>query len=387
MSTEVIKSLQNSIEEFTTGFKGFQDSLTARLNATESRMATLEQGIKDKLIHETGPKTIPTNKWSFARLCAAVATKDWSYAPFEYEEIKKYREHTQQAGNFGLGGSFIPPLYSAEIITLLRTQLILPSLGVNIISGLTQAPVIVPKITAGSTAYWITEGNAPTASDLSTGQVQLLPKKCAALVKLSNDLQLLSSPSFEAIVRADIARTLADAIEKAAFQGTGVGGQPTGLDNNVPAIPTNTYTSTDTTTKVASWAKMLKVLDEANALNGNIAYAANTTAFWFLGSLTDTTGRPILQPNNSSNTASGPYLQGSILGIPVYRSTNIASGTAYAANWNDFLMGIWSNVEIASSSETSTAFQNDEMWIRAIARVDFGVRRKESLCRMTTITS
>lgn len=378
---EGLQDLKSSIGDLTVIIKQFKDGMDGRLKAMDERTSSLETKIRDQLVSQVGPKEMPTNKWSWARLCFAVATKDWSVAPFEKAEIDAYREKTMQAANFGLGGSFIPPQYSTEIIELFKAALILPQLGVRIMDGLVGSPVMIPKIASGSTGYWVSpEGSSITVSDIGTGRLDLQPRTCGALVKISNNLIALANPSMEAMVRADLVRALNEKVTAAFFQGTGTLGEPLGLENQVPAIPTTTYTTTDAMTKMTSVKNMVKTIDEANALSGKLAFAMNPTAYWILEGLNTgvAAGSFILTPRPTENTFE------TVCGYRVVKSTLInSSNKGYFGNWDDTILGIWQGLDIASSSETSTAFQNNELWIRALMMVDVGVRRVGSL----TITS
>jgi HK97 family phage major capsid protein len=318
----------------------------------------------------------------------ALATKDWTLAPFERDEIAKHREKIMTAGNFAGGGSLIPPQYIAELIEILRAQLITARLGVRMMTGLVGAPVLIPRLTGTTAANWIApEGTTITASDQATGRVEMTPKKVASLVKLSNDLVTLGNPSVEAGVRADIIRSLQEAIDKAVFQGTGVSGQPTGLLNVTPALTTQAFTNTDAKTAHESLTSALKTLENNESLADNIKWAMSPTSYWKLASYTDATiGRPALMQQQVA-TFGGPVLQ-TLEGYPVFRSTLVSpAGTndAYVGNWDDVMLGIWSQVEVVGSMEADTAFAADELWIRAIARVDVAVRREKSFIRVTSV--
>jgi len=70
-----------------------------------------------------------------------------------------------------------------------------------------------------------------------------------------------------------------------------------------------------------------------------------------------------------------------LLGYPVVRSTLVspaATDDAYFGSWDDFILAMWNVLEIAASTETSTAFEKNELWIRAILYADCGPRHEGS---------
>ena len=390
---EAIQGIKTDLGTFADRAKEVQAAVDKRLDQQDTRLTELETNIKAALGDKYGKgEDVPKKEWGWARFAYAVAHKDWSVAPFEHEQVQRHRDmisKTMQASAFGAGGSMIPPQYVGELIELLRPQLILTRLGVRTLTGLTGSPVMIPKIVTGTSATWMApEGTAATATELKTGRLDLTPHKLGALVKLSNDLVMLSNPSVEAGVRADLVSALSEAIDTAAFQGTGVQGQPLGLKNWLPALTTDDFTATNASTVLIDLTAAIKTVENAHALNGNLAWAVNPTSYWKLASIVDggTTGRPILQPYSASSF--GADMMDRLIGYPIQRSTLVSpAGTddGYFGNWNDMILGIWSSVSIAASTDADTAFAADELWIRAIAHVDMGIRHEASFYSLTAI--
>lgn len=382
---DLLKGIQtdvNGIKEATAKV----DELTKKLDGIDTRTSLMESAIKKSLDSNFGKdNAIPKKTWSWARFAFAKATKDWSIAPFEKEECDKhmdYLQKTMQAQSFSAGGSLIPPQFVNELIDMLHPTLITSALGVRIMTGLTGSPVVIPKLSTGASAYWISEGNAPTASDQSTGSLIMQPRKVGALVKLSNDLISLSSTAVEAGVRMDMIRTLQEEIDKQFFRGTGVSGIPVGLETLYPNEAVD-YLTTDAGTIYKSFTDFIKKLEEVNAVTPNFKWAMTPSSYWTLAGIVDVSKRALLQAQASA-TLGAPPIQ-TLIGYPIVRSTlvsSIGAGTSHivwGGNWDDTILAIWNQIEVVGSTETSTAFQNDELWIRAIARVDYGVRRAASI--------
>src|SRR5947199_4822959 len=85
-----------------------------------------------------------------------------------------------------------------------------------------------PKLTGGSTAYWVGEATSLTESTPSTGNLDLQAKKLGVFVKINNELLRFASPSAEGLIRLDMARVAALKADLAMLEGTG-GTQVKGL--------------------------------------------------------------------------------------------------------------------------------------------------------------
>jgi HK97 family phage major capsid protein len=392
---------QNTHKEKIEAYEKSIESLTVKLDSSQKRITEMEEHIRRIMNNQYGPnKPVPKDQWSWCRFAFARATGNWDVAPFERDQIKAFKDEMRQkadmlGSDFATGGALIPTQYVNELIGLLRPRLMTEALGVTTLTGLTGSPVSWPKITGGSTAFWIApETTAITSSGLSTGSLELAPRKCAVLVKVSNDLVLLSNPSVEATVRADMVQTLRQAIDLAFFRGLGSNGQPKGMLNQ--GIPTagaaTAFTAAaDDEAALNAIKGMIKTVAQADALDGNLAFATNVESWFQFDALSDANARPYLQYEPAVAQVGG-ILAGTISGFPVRAGTNVATtgGPAagddmtYFGNWADALLAIWSAMEITSSTEADTAFASDELWIRAIIRVDVGVRRTASFSKMYT---
>src|SRR5262249_59372758 len=78
-----------------------------------------------------------------------------------------------------------------------------------------------PKLTGGSTAYWVGEATSITESTPTTGNLDLQAKKLGVFVKINNELLRFASPSTEGLVRLDMARVAALKADPAMLEGTG----------------------------------------------------------------------------------------------------------------------------------------------------------------------
>jgi len=389
-----IQELQALQKSFIEDFKVYRTSSAAEIKALGERQKTIEDALRERLIKGgRDQEQLPEKKWSWARVCAAAARRDWALAPFEKGEIDAFMETKAAqllAGVFGQGGALVPPQHMTELIELLRAELIIQRLGVRMMDGLIGSPVVIPKQTGGATAAWLGENAQLPQGSITTGQLQLQPHKLGVFLPISNDLILLSNPGVEGIVREDLARAMAEKFEDSFFNGTGTLAEPLGLKNWSPAITSiaGTWTSADT----ASAANMLtdlnilkdflKQLRLDKAFRGSLAWAMNPVSWAAIGKLVDANNRPFLQVDPSDDTRQR------LLGYPVYVSTLVSpTGTdaIYFGNWQDTIVGTWAAMTLDATSQGDTAFRSDETWIRAILRADVAVRLEKSIATKTDI--
>ena len=127
------------------------------------------------------PVQKPANEkrnYSFLRALSAASRNDWSNAGFEAEmsaEVAHKRGKQPQGfyvpdfawgqreltvGTNASGGFFAPSVQlSSEWINALRAKMVLPGLGMRIMSGL-QTKIQIPKLSAGATASFVSESGA-----------------------------------------------------------------------------------------------------------------------------------------------------------------------------------------------------------------------------------
>lgn len=172
------------------------------------------------------------------------------------------------------------------------------------IKGVARIPI---QATSGD-AKWADENADPTPTTeptlevLELGQNRLY-KESAITQQMINIEEL----SLEDYLAEDIAEAMLDTVEMSIFQGSGVK-QPTGIIGSIPAGK-----------KVDLAVRGVVSVDDFKKAKAKVKKAKRKNARWFMNAdtyllvdlLKDTTGRPLLQPDITSDTGE------SILGIPV----------------------------------------------------------------------
>jgi len=366
-----------------------------KIAGVEARIALIEEQIRLRMFPLPGLED-EKQKFSLFKSILAIKANDFTEAGFEKEVFDNMRKQRALAGTSGVGGYIVPFLYIPELIELLTAESVVMSMGATQMTGLPGSPVYIPRQSAGSTAYWVAENTAITASDPAFEQITLTPKKVAALVKLSNTLLRLSNPSAEAIVNMDIARSLALAIDYAALRGTGLLGSPTGIasTSNINTVAIGGSGGAITFDLLMDMEYELAV---DNALRGKLGFVFHPAikrsllkkkVAQYSG---QTDGSYVVQP---TALLQGPGVEQVFqvwLNYPYKMSTqlpiNLTKGGSgavctevYFGNWQELLIGQWAGMEIMASQEASTAFESDQTWIRILQEVDIAVRHPASFC-------
>jgi HK97 family phage major capsid protein len=288
------------------------------------------------------------------------------------------------------GGSLVSFPVLGELIELQRNLEVFAAAGAQEVALPPNGRLQFPKLTGGSTAYWVGESSAVTESTPATGNLDLQAKKLGVLVKVNNELLRFASPSAEGLIRLDMARVAALKADLAMLEGTG-GTQIKGL-LTYSDITTHAATTTGTdgdTFAAEDVAKMHAALPDAvsaptawvmrkdmhAALMSRRADAVNSA---------DAAGPFMFQPMRA--VADAPPLE--LYGTKVVRSGQVSNTRTkgngvdltyillgYFPDWIVARLGV---MEFLASGLGDTAIVNDQTYLRGIQHVDAGPRHAAS---------
>lgn len=251
-----------------------------------------------------------------------------------------------------------------DFIDVLRNASSVMQAGATMLTGL-KGNVAIPKKTAGSAAGWIsTEGGAASESEPTFGQVTMTPKTLGAFTDITRLMMMQSSPDIEALVRDDLSRAIALAIDLGALQGSGSSGQPTGVKNTSGVNkPTSFAAATPTFAEVVA---LETAVAEDNALLGNLAYILPASMYGALKTTAKAanTAQFVVEPGNTIN------------GYRAIVSNQVTSGDLFFGNFADLLVGMYGGLDILVDPYTSSS--TGTVRIRALQTVDVAVRNAVS---------
>ena len=253
-----------------------------------------------------------------------------------------------------------------DFIDVLRNESSVMQAGATMLRGL-QGNVVIPKKTAASSAGWIaTEGAAASESEFTSGSVTMSPKVIGAFTDATRLLLQQSSLDVENLIRDDLTKSIATAIDLGALAGSGSSGQPTGIANT-SGINTTTFAAANPT-----WAEIVAMesaVANDNALNGSLAYICRPADFGTLKTTEKATNTAqfVVSPDNNMN------------GYNVIRSNQVTSGDFYFGNFADLLIGMYGGLDITVDPYALST--SGGVRIVALQTVDVAVRHAVSFCK------
>lgn len=272
---------------------------------------------------------------------------------FVPSEVLMARDLT--VGTDSAGGYLRPTDHYAEgFIDILRNATHVINLGATELNEL-RGDVSIPSQTGSATGYWLEEGQAPTESNLTFGQVLIKPKTVGGFIDYSRKMMLQASPDIEMLVRRDLAGVIAVEVDRVAINGSGSGAEPLGILNTsgVGSVAIGANGGAPT------WSHMLQLeeaLATSNADVGSIGYLTNPKV-----------RRKLKESTKVSADAGAGFIWeaspgdalgfGRINGYRAAASNNVPSGLTKGSasgvcsaiilgNWADLVIGRWGALDI-----------------------------------------
>jgi HK97 family phage major capsid protein len=293
------------------------------------------------------------------------------------------------------GGAMVAPPEMGEIIPLMRNMSAVDRAGARMVPLPPQGKWVAPRVASASTGYWIGENQSISQSNPTFGQAEMQAKKLGVLILVPNELFKYASPSADAILREDMAKTLALGYDFSCLYGTS-GAQPKGLvfytgsDEVVDyaatttPVPAGVATDGNTVQPQDGYLMSAYIEDRNFDLNGwkwlMRPRLWGKTASFRSSSGAVTTADQLGLFVQDLTRALGAGAPAQWCGYPVVRSAQIrntltkGSGTGlselWGGVWSEFLMGMYGAVEFATATQGDTMFAQDQTMIRGILHAD-----------------
>lgn len=196
--------------------------------------------------------------------------------------VKNYQSETNQnklkALETGVQGEFIiPPTYVSGILgtaqesnPFMQMATKFPLAGNSAsISFFKDKTRTSANFYGGVVSYWVEEGNAPTASDMQFGKMNLRLHDLALLIPATNDMIEDAPEAIGGLVSKAFGERIAYDLENVFLNGTGVG-QPLGILNSAAKVEQAKVTNQTAATIVSNnltsmWSRLPKA-SKANAI-------------------------------------------------------------------------------------------------------------------------
>lgn len=417
--TELSAEQLTSIEAMQTEF----DELGAKINRLEQaeRMAAATAQQVETLNSQGAPPTasrvpaqatqpVEARPLQLGRLVAALGTFKGMHpraaAPFAAEQFGEDIGAVLADNASTGGGVLIPQNLGSQIIERLTPFAVVRQMGTVPLPLPRGGNLTLGRNKEGMQGSYVTQvGDKDTdrigESNQKFESVSLKARTFAGLMPINNDfIRNAVNDQILSLIEQDAAKGLAAAEDSQFLRGSGNNGlAPKGLlnwalDANKQAAPVLSGTQAEVVQKVRSFLSLLILLVEAaNSAMAKPGWVVAPRTFRFLLALTDGNG----------NKAFPELEQGSLMGFPLKRTTNVpvnlgTDGKAseiYFGDWGDFYIGEDGGLEFAMATEASwvdadgnqrNAFQENATLLRAILRHDFAPRHVENIAIGTGVT-
>ena len=271
----------------------------------------------------------------------------------------------QTAGGYTNAGtnSIQTLLLTSSFIDLLRNRSALMGVGTEL-SGLV-GNIDIPKQLTGSAAEWIGEDAAASKNDITFGLVSLRPKTVSNRAEITRRLLMQNSLGVEALVRRDLAVTLALEIDRAGLYGTNANNQPKGL-----SLQSGINTADWALANKPTYAELVAMETEIAADNADIGSMAYMFNARIRGHAKTT--RKFEDGNDGNIWEAG----GTVNGYGAVVSNQVATGDVFFGNWADLLIGMWGGLDVTVDPYTHS--DKGRIRITQFQDLDYTIRRGES---------
>ena len=251
-----------------------------------------------------------------------------------------------------------------DFIDVLRNASSVMSAGARVLNGLS-GDVRIPKKLTSAAAGWIgTEGAAAAESEMTVGNIQMVPRTLGAFTDATRQLMVQSSMDVENLIRDDLAQAIALAIDLSALEGSGSSGQPTGILNTSGVNQVANFSAA--TPSYPEVVTLETAVAEDNALSGNLAYILPAGMY---GALKTTP-----KAANTAQFVAEPG--GTINGYRSIVSNQATAGNLYFGNFSDCLVGFFGGVDIKVDPYSLST--SGGVRIVALAMMDIAIRHAVS---------
>lgn len=268
----------------------------------------------------------------------------------------------QNVGTPADGGNLVATDHmDGSFIGMLRKRAALTRLGVRTLTGL-KGNVSIPRQTGGATAYWVGEAGAPTESQGSFNTLALTPHTLAAAVPITRLALTQASPDIEALVRDDLIRIMALEIDRVGINGDADPDAPNGLlDASITDVDFATAGQ-------PTWQEVVELESRIGADDADVDGMRYLFDALMRGHLK---GTPKV-----AGTAEFMMKGREVNGYESVVSNNSPTGGMILGNWMDFIIAMWSGLDL--TVDTATLAASGGVHLRAFQEVDFGARHEKS---------
>jgi len=288
------------------------------------------------------------------------------------------------AGGQSTGGALIPQQFVADLIELLRAEVVVRKLGARSMD-MAYGNMTIPRLAGGATAGYQAELDDIGLSQEAFDDVQFTAKKLTSLVPVSNDLIRRSALSVEQIVREDLVAATARREDLAFLLGAGTLKDPIGILNmGGTSVTGGASTLTGAISTLNSCELSLKA---GNSRMLSVGWVFHPAVEMFLKGLTDSVGHYFFREEMERGMLNGyPYV--TTTQLPTNLGSDGHGSYIFFVDFADIIIGdaYTADVEVSyegayvgTDGKTVSAFQRDQTLFRIIREHDIQPRHLQSI--------
>ncbi len=333
---------------------------------------TPEQRMADYVKATTGQSA---EGLSVGRAVRAALTGNWKDAQGEHRAMG--------SGVNTTGGFFIPDPVSANVIDLARNASVLSNAGALTIP-VTGNNMTIVRVVTDPTASWRGEGATIGESDASFDAILLVPSSLAALCRMNAEL-MDDAPNFAAQLDSQLAAALALKLDYAELFGSGSNAEPRGLRTATSVNESSMGTNGGTPADYDKFLDLIRDVELANGAPSTLIWSARTK---------NTLGKIVTGITSDKTKLAAPAdfaalrkLVSNQVSVTETQGSNNASSTAFLGGFENMAIAVRQNLTIETSKVSGTAFEKNQIMVRAILRADIAIFRPAQFGRLIGITA
>ena len=371
---------------------GVGDFRAVILNKVGSKRALDDRPIRG----DVGMSEREVEQFSIAKAIRAMADNDWQRAGLEREVLKATEKFRTRQNSFVLpnelmrrdvmksgsganlvgveflGDRFIDALYT-ESDVLNRCTLL---------SGLTQ-DIAIPRMTSASSSAWYNEGGTISESTPAFDQLTLSANTLASMVEYSR--KLLRQSDVEQILRRDMTRTMAVALDTAILNGSGSGAEPRGIlqTSGIGAVVGGTNGGAPTYDNMVD---LIAAVAEDNARSEGSVFISNSKVEGKLRKTSKVSSTDSVMVLENGQVAGRNFIISNAMPSNLNKGTGSGLSAILFGDLREVIVGMFGDLEIVVDPHTK--LNENLLRIASFMEVDLGLRHVESFAAMNdAITS
>lgn len=372
----------------------FKDVIISKMESRHSDTSAMRVGMTAKEVQ----------RYSLARAIVASVTGDWTKAGFELEASRAvaalvgksaegfYVPYDAFQRDFNVGtateaGNLVPTNLRDDLyVDALRNKLVIASLGMRILSGLSGS-VDMPRKSVAGTLGMLTEIGSASETNPQTAKVTLTPKRIGAYVEYSKQALIQSALALEPMLRDDLLSGAAVLLESQIINGAGTGAEIKGI-RNTANIGTVVAGANGLAPIWGHFVDLESACANSNAEPDMLAgYIVNTKTRGKLKQITKSTYLPWIwengpQPINGYRAAVTNNVPAN---LTKGTSTTICSAALFSSDYSMGVLGLFGAPDVTVDPYTLAATGQVRITLNQFA--DFGIRQPAAFSKIEDLLS